>query len=370
MRTRAYTFAHAFSLGWIARYLFEDTSFFAAPATVAPHAVAPGVPAALSLSTGAVAHLRVSDAFVAEYDSSRRVPRWVAERLTRASTLAPPRADRSGEAFREEPALPPLLRARLAAYAGSGWDRGHLAPAADHRHSQAALSDTFFLSNVVPQCPDNNRHFWARLEKFTRDLLRDRWDTVYVVTGPLYLPARAGADAWAWRNPALGAPLQWVAVPTHLFKVIFARNEGGAGGADPVVGAFVVPNAPVPEDAPLRSFAVPLAAVEAAGGLRLLRGGVAEGEEAAAERSLGALPLENAARLLVGEDVPVAALPPQLLAAAAVPPPPLFTAAGGLPSAPPRRLRHVCETPAGCELPPPGFWAADQPSRATPRGRA
>ena len=318
---------------------------------------------AILLGTSTVAHRRVSDAFVAEYDSSRRNPRWVAERLTRAQTLAPPKAERSGEAFREEPALPPLLRARLSAYSGSGYDRGHLAPAADHRHSRAALSDTFFLSNVSPQNPEHNREFWARLEKFARDLLK-KWDTVYVVTGPLFLPSPSakGGGAHRWRNPALGDPLQWVAVPTHFFKVVLARNEEGGGGGGAVVGAFVVPNAPIPGDAPLQGFAVPLAAVEAAGGVRLLRGGVGEGEEAAAERALGGALLENAARVLAGDARFLERLPPQLLAAAAPAPAPLFppaaaaAAAAAARAAPaPSRLRHVCEA-NGCTLPPAAFW--------------
>jgi endonuclease G len=338
-----------FSAGLIAGFglFYASTSGGGSPLPSAPAGPTASAEQRVLLGTGALAHRRVSDAFVAEYDPSRRNPRWVAERLTRAMVLAAPAADRAREAFHEEAALPPLMRARLAAYADSGYDRGHLAPAADHRHSRAALRDTFFLSNVVPQHPAHNRDFWARVERFVRDLLREKWDTAYVVTGPLYLPSRGkgrSSEAFAWRNPALGEPLQWVAVPTHLFKVVYARNEGGGGGAGPVVGAFVVPNAPVPADAPLARFAVPLAAVEAASGLRLLRGGVGEGEEGAAEAPLGRVLLENAARVMLGDEALAMRLPPAL---AAPPHQPLFTPAGTV-----ARLRHVCEaTP--CALQPP-----------------
>lgn len=42
-------------------------------------------------------------------------------------------------------------RATNADYRGSGFDRGHLAAAANHKWSQKAMEDTFYLSNVAPQ---------------------------------------------------------------------------------------------------------------------------------------------------------------------------------------------------------------------------
>lgn len=41
----------------------------------------------------------------------------------------------------------------------SGYDRGHMVPAADAKISQGAMDETFFLSNVAPQVGDGfNRH--------------------------------------------------------------------------------------------------------------------------------------------------------------------------------------------------------------------
>jgi endonuclease G len=42
-------------------------------------------------------------------------------------------------------------------YDGFGWDRGHLAPSADFRWSERALSESFLYSNMSPQLDDFNR---------------------------------------------------------------------------------------------------------------------------------------------------------------------------------------------------------------------
>ena len=45
----------------------------------------------------------------------------------------------------------PYFRATRGDYKGSGYDRGHLAAASNHRYSQKAMDQTFMLSNVSPQ---------------------------------------------------------------------------------------------------------------------------------------------------------------------------------------------------------------------------
>lgn len=58
-----------------------------------------------------------------------------------------------------------------------------------------------------------------------------------------------------------------VAVPTHFFKVVLAeRAAGSAAGREAVIGAFVLPNAPLQADLPLTAFSVPLEALEEAAG--------------------------------------------------------------------------------------------------------
>jgi endonuclease G len=68
-------------------------------------------------------------------------------------------------------------------YKGSGYDRGHLKPAADESCDQIEKNETFIHSNISPQHPKLNRTIWKKLEKNVRDsvLLSD---SVVVITGP------------------------------------------------------------------------------------------------------------------------------------------------------------------------------------------
>jgi endonuclease G len=59
--------------------------------------------------------------------------------------------DRSKSAFKEDTDIPTLFRALLKDYSGSGYDRGHQAPAADATFTQEAMDQTFLLTNMAPQ---------------------------------------------------------------------------------------------------------------------------------------------------------------------------------------------------------------------------
>ena len=72
----------------------------------------------------------------------------------------------------------------LKDYSGSGYDRGHLAPAADMKWSAQAMSESFLLSNMSPQVPGFNRGVWARLESKVRDWAVQN-DSLLVITGPV-----------------------------------------------------------------------------------------------------------------------------------------------------------------------------------------
>lgn len=68
-------------------------------------------------------------------------------------------------------------------YDGFGYDRGHLAPSADFRWSQQALSESYFYSNMAPQLPQFNREDWVMLENALRKYVMDNDDPLFVVTG-------------------------------------------------------------------------------------------------------------------------------------------------------------------------------------------
>ncbi|KAK4138330.1 hypothetical protein BT67DRAFT_437652 [Trichocladium antarcticum] len=219
---------------------------------------------------GPVADVAARTALVSSYDRRTRNPHWVAEHITPAS-LAQRDGDRKHSAFVEDGAIPDKFQAKLKDYFRSGYDRGHQVPAADCKWSQQAMNDTFFLSNMCPQVGEGfNRDYWAHFEDFCRRLAH-KYPSVRIVTGPLYLPKRDAADnKWYVKYEVIGNPPN-VAVPTHFYKVIFAEESAGPGGGPgpgPVaLGAFVLPNARIPNDKPLADFEVPLEAVERASGL-------------------------------------------------------------------------------------------------------
>ncbi|KAH7909141.1 hypothetical protein BJ138DRAFT_1067560 [Hygrophoropsis aurantiaca] len=227
---------------------------------------------------GPISDLLVRRAYVAAYDRRLRHPAWTAEHLT-LGTLgrsggegsSPGSGDRSKSAFKEDESLPVAFRARLQDYFRSGYDRGHMVPAADAKITQEAMDETFLLSNIAPQVGAGfNRHYWAYLEDWCRRLTGSFAD-VYVFTIPLYLPRLEADGKWRVTHEVIGSPPN-VAVPTHFAKVVLATRPSSPSTPDiPEIstGAFVLPNTIIPDDAPLQSFVMPVDAVERAAGLTL-----------------------------------------------------------------------------------------------------
>lgn len=213
---------------------------------------------------GPIADEVTSNPLTSGYDRRMRNPAWVAEHIT-AESLAQKNGDRSHSTFYEEQTIPAAFRAKLSDYFRSGYDRGHQVPAADAKWSQDAMNDTFSLANMCPQVGEGfNRDYWAHFEDFCRRLTQ-KYPSVRIVTGPLYLPKRDPADGkWRVSYEVIGNPPN-VAVPTHFYKVIFA--EDGRDGGRVSLGAFVLPNARIANDKRLTDFEVPLEAVERASGL-------------------------------------------------------------------------------------------------------
>ena len=212
---------------------------------------------------GPVADVRSAPSLTSSFDRARRNPHWVAEHITPQS-LALNNGNRRHSLFAEDLSIPEKFRAKLADYQRSGFDRGHQVPAADAKWTQEAMDATFALSNMCPQVGDGfNRDYWAHFEDFCRRLTTF-YPSVRIVTGPLYLPKRDVDGTWKVSYEVIGHPPN-VAVPTHFFKVIFA--EDGKIGGNVSLGAFVLPNARIANDYPLKDFEVPIEAIERASGL-------------------------------------------------------------------------------------------------------
>ncbi|NP_001090384.1 nuclease EXOG, mitochondrial [Xenopus laevis] len=194
------------------------------------------------------------------YDPAKRTPKWVIEHLSRTKTVGS--ADRKHCKFKPDPNIPKMFSATNEDYLGSGWTRGHMAPAGDNKFSTEAMAETFYLSNIVPQNYENNAGFWNRMEMYCRDLTK-RFEDVWVVSGPLELPTSHEDGKKRVTYEVIGA--DEVAVPSHLYKVILVREKGSEQPL--AIGAFVVPNSPIGFDHQLPEYKVQLEDLEKMSGL-------------------------------------------------------------------------------------------------------
>lgn len=110
-------------------------------------------------------------------------------------------------------------------YTGSGYDRGHMCPAADQKWSLAAMEDCFVMANMCPQIHDLNAGAWEKLEEKERTWAK-RDSAVMIVAGPLY------SESDTKRLGNIG-----VRVPGAYFKALLAPYV-----ENPRAIAFVYPN--------------------------------------------------------------------------------------------------------------------------------
>lgn len=194
-----------------------------------------GVPRLGPAFAGTPTRIVSREGYALQHSSVDRVPLWVCEGLTRPELEGT--LDRA-DVFMADSLLPPGTRAELADYRGSGFDRGHMAPSADHRSTAQLNAETFFLSNMAPQAGPLNQQIWRVLEDSVRKWLIRR-DSGYVITGGFfYDPAEddsATADGLV-KYRLIGPNA--VAVPTHFYKIVSARNSAGTWE----VIAFVMEN--------------------------------------------------------------------------------------------------------------------------------
>ena len=171
-------------------------------------------------------------------------PAWVIYIMTKAEVTT--KVAKRTNKFRSDPEIP-TGSATTADYRRSGYDRGHLAPAADMAFSGQTMNDSFFMNNMSPQKPAFNRGIWKDLEALVRSFaITER--KIVVVTGPI-LP----------KEKTITIGTNQVTVPTHYYKVIFDLTPPRK-----MIG-FILPNEG--SDEPLATFTVTVDAVEKATGL-------------------------------------------------------------------------------------------------------
>ena len=196
----------------------------------------------LPTSSGQIVHHQY---YSLSYSEEHEQAEWVAYRLTKEE-LEQPWLARMDD-FKKDPSI----RSGSASpedYKHSGYDRGHLVPVADRSFNEAAMSETFYMSNISPQSRNFNGGIWRELEEQTRYWAK-RNGELYVISGPILKleeKSRIGGND--------------VSVPSAFFKVLLDLQEPQIKGI-----GFVIPNEVSYE--PLFDYALSIDDVEEISGL-------------------------------------------------------------------------------------------------------
>ena len=147
------------------------------------------------------------------------------------------RAKRSNR-FKQDPNVS-SGSAQLSDYTGSGYDRGHLVPAADMKLNRLAMNDSFLMSNMSPQHRSFNRGIWKKLEALVRSWGKE--SLIHIVTGGVLT------------NGLQEIGSNGVDVPKQYYKIIYNPSISS-------MIAFLLPNQKVSK--PLDYFVVSVNEIE------------------------------------------------------------------------------------------------------------
>ena len=160
--------------------------------------------------------------YTVSFNSDWRIPNWVAYELTaeevqgvvpRGNDFVPDPVIASGTPSSDD-------------YKNSGYDRGHMAPAADMKWSEQAMAESFYTSNICPQNKNLNKGDWKALEEHVRSIAT-KYDHIYIACGPIV--------AASPKN--IGYGHSRIAIPDAFYKVILRQN----GDSWSAIG-FMMPN--------------------------------------------------------------------------------------------------------------------------------
>lgn len=161
------------------------------------------------------------EGYTTSYNTQTRMPNWVAWHLT-ADRLKG-KASRKGVEFESDTDVPEP-RADDGDYYNKGYDRGHMCPAADNKHSVTAMRQSFLFTNICPQESNLNRGDWNELEVACRNWAKQYGD-IYIVCGPIL---------YNQKHKTIGK--HKVTVPEAFFKVVLRL-----GGQSKAIG-FIYKN--------------------------------------------------------------------------------------------------------------------------------
>ncbi|MCF0188214.1 MAG: DNA/RNA non-specific endonuclease [Bacteroidaceae bacterium] len=141
-----------------------------------------------------------------------------------------------------------------ADYRGSGYDRGHMCPSADNKHSMRAQKECFYMTNMCPQTHSLNAGDWNELEGRCRKWTK-KYGNLYIVSGPVIngYPTSGKLNNEYIANGK-------IIVPDAFFKVIMRCGQYGAKAI-----GFICPNGTQNND--IKEYAVTVDHVEAITGI-------------------------------------------------------------------------------------------------------
>ena len=132
------------------------------------------------IPNGLTSQIKEYTGFTLSYNKDNRTPNYVAWELL--GTEVSNDVSRSDN-FWQDPDIEGCTK--HSDYTRSGYDRGHMCPAADQKWSEQAMNDCFVMANMCPQLHDLNAGAWEKLEEKER-LWAKRDSAVMIIAGPIY----------------------------------------------------------------------------------------------------------------------------------------------------------------------------------------
>ena len=149
--------------------------------------------------------------YTVSYNLEHNLPNWVAWELTPEKLVE--RESRTDK-FLPDPDLPADKAVTTDDYKRSGWDRGHMCPAADNRWHWRAMQESFFMTNICPQLHNLNLGDWKELEDACRDWAQKE-GKIYIVCGPIL---------YRQKHQTIGHEHR-ITVPEAFFKVVLCPSS-------------------------------------------------------------------------------------------------------------------------------------------------
>ena len=149
--------------------------------------------------------------YTVSYNRTLNLPNWVAWELNRNKLVE--RESRTDK-FLPDPDLPEHEAVTTDDYKHSGWDRGHMCPAADNRWHWRAMQESFYMTNICPQHHNLNRGDWKELEDACREWAQQE-GRIYIACGPIFYKGK----------PRTIGQEHKVAVPDAFFKVVLCADS-------------------------------------------------------------------------------------------------------------------------------------------------